>query len=249
MRGMIYELSSLRRTIRDEGLVALPRNVLLYFRHIGWAVRFFRQRTPQGTSPESALAFTFGPAGKLIVPGQFRSEIEQLATLVHQRKPQTIVEIGTKWGGTLAIWCAIADPKATIVSIDLPGGIHGGGYPGWRALVYRRFSQPKQILRLLRKDSHQPATRDLLTTFFPAGGIDFLFIDGDHTYEGVKKDFEMYSPMVRPGGLVAFHDICTKTDATCKVNTFWEEIRKKHKSWEYILHPDQDVYGIGVLEL
>jgi len=119
---MIYEFSSLRRTIRDEGFGALPRNILLYLRHIGWALRYFRKRTPQGTSPKAALDFTFGPAGQLILPGQVRSEIEQLAKLVHERKPQTVVEIGTKWGGTLAIWCAIADPKATIVSIDLPGG-------------------------------------------------------------------------------------------------------------------------------
>jgi len=37
--------------------------------------------------------------------------------------------------------------------------------------------------------------------------LDFLFIDGDHTYEGVKRDFEMYSPLVRNGGIIAFHDI------------------------------------------
>jgi predicted O-methyltransferase YrrM len=37
--------------------------------------------------------------------------------------------------------------------------------------------------------------------------LDFLFIDGDHTYEGVKQDFEMYTPLVRKGGLVAMHDI------------------------------------------
>jgi predicted O-methyltransferase YrrM len=36
---------------------------------------------------------------------------------------------------------------------------------------------------------------------------DFLFIDGDYTYEGVKRDL-MYSPLVREGGIIAFHDIC-----------------------------------------
>jgi len=44
--------------------------------------------------------------------------------------------------------------------------------------------------------------------FWPEGGeLNFLFIDGDHTYEGVRKNFEMYSPLVRRGGIVAFHDI------------------------------------------
>ena len=36
--------------------------------------------------------------------------------------------------------------------------------------------------------------------------IDFLFIDGDHTYEGVKRDFEMCSLLVRKGGIIAFLD-------------------------------------------
>ena len=247
---MLYELSSLRRTLRDEGLLALPRNVLLYFRHIGWALRYFRKRTPQGTSPREAIDFTFGPAGKLIEPGQFPSEISQLAALVHQSKPQTIVEIGTKWGGTLAIWCASADPKATVVSIDLPGGIHGGGYPGWRALVYRRFAQPAQKLHLLRMDSHLAGTCDHLKTLLPPTGIDYLFIDGDHTYAGVKQDFEMYSPLVRRGGLVAFHDICVhSSQEQCEVDRFWREIRTQFKSREFVQNPDQGKYGIGVLEL
>jgi hypothetical protein len=38
-------------------------------------------------------------------------------------------------------------------------------------------------------------------------GCRSLFIDGDHTYEGVRRDFEMYSPLVRKGGIIAFHDI------------------------------------------
>lgn len=37
--------------------------------------------------------------------------------------------------------------------------------------------------------------------------IDLLFIDGDHSYEGVKKDWDLYSPMLHPGSLVIFHDI------------------------------------------
>lgn len=39
------------------------------------------------------------------------------------------------------------------------------------------------------------------------GKIDFLFIDGDHTYEGVKLDVESWFPKLKPGALVVFHDI------------------------------------------
>jgi predicted O-methyltransferase YrrM len=246
---MIYELSSLRRALREEGFGSVFRYGLLYVRHMGWALRYFTRRNPQGTTPQEALDFTFGPAGQLIEPSQHWCEIEPVLALLHKRKPKVVVEIGTKFGGTLALWCAIAHPEATIISIDLPGGIHGGGYAYWRTYVYKRFTQPKQSLLLLRKDSHLTSTVEHLRSLLPAE-IDFLFCDADHTYEGVKMDFEMYSPLVRKGGLVAFHDISTHPAGTnCEVDKFWREIRTQHKSWEFIENPQQDKYGIGVLEL
>jgi predicted O-methyltransferase YrrM len=247
--GVRYELQYTLWTIRKEGFRSLPGKVLTYFRHLGRAMRFFTLRMPHGAPPDEVVDFTLKICGKLIAPTQERSEILQLATLIHQRKPKTVVEIGTEKDGTLAIWCCVADAKATIVSIDLPGGMFGGGYPGWRTSLYRRFAQPAQTLHLLRKDSHLTQTRDELKALLPVGGIDYLFIDGDHTYKGVKQDFEIYSPLVRSGGLVVFHDICTKTDADNQVPEFWREIRTKHKSWEYLHNPDQTMYGIGVLEL
>jgi hypothetical protein len=38
------------------------------------------------------------------------------------------------------------------------------------------------------------------------GWLDVLFIDGDHSYEGVLTDWLLYSPLVRKRGIVAFHD-------------------------------------------
>jgi predicted O-methyltransferase YrrM len=40
----------------------------------------------------------------------------------------------------------------------------------------------------------------------PSGELELLFIDGDHSYEGAKADFERWSAFVRPGGHVLFHD-------------------------------------------
>jgi predicted O-methyltransferase YrrM len=36
--------------------------------------------------------------------------------------------------------------------------------------------------------------------------IDLLFIDGDHSYEGVKRDWDLFAPYVKPFGIVVFHD-------------------------------------------
>lgn len=48
----------------------------------------------------------------------------------------------------------------------------------------------------------EPATRML-------GGIDFIFIDGDHSYEGLRGDWEAWSSLIVPGGCVALHDSCS----------------------------------------
>ena len=247
---MIYELSISWRTIRQEGFQPFCRKLFRYIRHVVWGTYFLTLRMPHRRKPEEVVAFCFESPGNFIGPSQSRSEILQLVTILHQRKPKVVVEIGTAEGGTLCMWCSIGDPQAVIASIDLPGGVHGGGYPNWKSAVYRRFAQPRQSLHLLRLDSHQLTTLERLKTIIPSGGIDFLFIDGDHTYEGVKADFEMYSPLVRPGGLVVFHDICVHLpEVECHVDKFWQEIRTKYKSWEYIENPSQKIYGIGVLEI
>lgn len=45
-----------------------------------------------------------------------------------------------------------------------------------------------------------------VSTLFLNESIDFIFIDGDHNYEAVKKDYEFYYPKIKNGGLIFFHD-------------------------------------------
>jgi hypothetical protein len=86
--------------------------------------------------------------------------------------------------------------------------------------------------------------------------LDILFIDGDHSYEGVKADFLAYSSMVRPGGLIAFHDIVSDNEARGRAKSlawsggvprFWNELKHLFDAAEYVENPEQDGYGIGVI--
>lgn len=52
--------------------------------------------------------------------------------------------------------------------------------------------------------------------------IDVLFIDGDHSYKGVKADYEKYEPFVKKGGLILMHDV---TYPRYGVKDFWKEIK------------------------
>ncbi len=73
-----------------------------------------------------------------------------------------------------------------------------------------------------------------------------MFIDGDHTYQGVKQDFQMYSPRVRKGGLVAFHDIATHDHTSgCEEDKFWNEIKPSYRNLEIIEKQDQKWAEIG----
>ena len=101
---------------------------------------------------------------------------------------------------------------------------------------------------LLRADSHDQSTYDMLIKLLDGQKIDLLFLDGDHSYEGIKQDFEMYSPLVRSGGLIGFHDIKPSLpDNWRQVGPYWEQIKQgyvHHIFWDDI----QSWGGIGLIE-
>ncbi len=63
-------------------------------------------------------------------------------------------------------------------------------------------------------------------------------IDGDHSYDGVKRDFEMYEPLVGEGKPIAFHDIVPHPQApACEVDRFWNEIKGGRPYVEFVDRP------------
>lgn len=183
-----------------------------------------------------------------ILMAQVRSEIEGLAKLIQAAAPQRSLEIGTNYGGTLFLLCTLSPPGAQLISVDLPAGQFGGGYPRRKIPLYRMFPRNGQHLQLIRGDSHALETMARVERALAGEKLDYLFIDGDHSYEGVKRDFEMYSPLVRSGGMIAFHDIAVHTkDKACKVDRFWTEIKGRFSHREFIEDPNQGWAGIGVL--
>lgn len=182
------------------------------------------------------------------------TEFSPLISLLKKRKLRTIVEIGTAGGGTLYAWCRIAQPDALLVSIDLPGGPFGGGYPRSDIKKFRRYKKKAQRMYLLREDSHKTATQEKVKKILRDRSIDLLFLDGDHRYSGVKKDFRMYSPLVKKGGLVVLHDILFHPRVrACRVDRFWSEMKCCFRRREFIDREDDRGWGqwggIGVLYL
>lgn len=178
-------------------------------------------------------------------------ELRKFAELVKSVCPKGVLEIGTCMGGTLLVLCRTAHPEATVISVDLPGAANGDPHSGFSRPLFRLFKKAKQSLHLLREDSHLPETRDRVRAILAANeSIDLLFIDGDHSYKGVKADFDLYAPLVRKGGIVAFHDIAFhrfRERDRCFVDVFWNEIKSGYRHEEIIENANQGWAGIGIL--
>lgn len=185
-----------------------------------------------------------------IIPWQNKTEIYEFCKLITPIHPEVILEIGTASGGTLFLLTKCANPNALIISIDLPEGRFGGGYPYDFKLVYKSFVSNNQKMFLFRKDSHKSSTLRKVKKVLNNKFVDVLFIDGDHTYDGVKKDFEMYSPLVKKNGIIAFHDIVIvppEIELNVEVNIFWNEIKEYFKYNEIVEDWDQGYGGIGII--
>lgn len=208
----------------------MPKLVLKIARY----VRCYYELT-FGDRPETVESVIDYCVDRPILMGQARSEILELATILQATPPKRSLEIGTNYGGTLFLLCSLSPPDAEIISIDLPCGPFGGGYPRRKVPLFRKFIRGDQKLHLLRADSHSPQTKQRVVRILRGEKLDYLFIDADHTYAGVQRDFEMYSPLVRSGGIVAFHDIVTYRDETkCHVKQFWDEIKGRYKHFEIV---------------
>lgn len=81
--------------------------------------------------------------------------------------------------------------------------------------------------------------------------IDLIFIDGDHSYEGVKRDWELFVPHVKPFGIVVFHDTMwdlppyqMRARADMGVPRFVDELRRRGYQ---VLTIDRD-YGVSLVQ-
>jgi predicted O-methyltransferase YrrM len=80
------------------------------------------------------------------------------------------------------------------------------------------------------------------------GPFDWLFIDADHHYEAVLKDWDNYMPMVAPGGIVAFHDIVPHGQPDVQVSRLWSEIQRDQWRTVTIMEDAKSTTcGIGIV--
>lgn len=230
----------------------------LAFARIGWIVNRVKLRRFDPATvaaldghTEEVTAFAFEAYGGALAPRQSRWEFRWFVDEVARRRPSTVVEIGTSRGGSLLGLCRAAPDEATIVSVDIPAGLGGSGYPRWKEHVLASFAKPGQDLHLVRADSSDPATAERVSEILDDRPLDLLFIDGDHSYEGVRADWDAYSPMVGPGGVAILHDVLPNPwNPSVEVDAFWEDHLADSAHTRVVRDPgDMDRFGFGIVEV
>lgn len=165
--------------------------------------------------------------------------------LIHACSPLTFVELGTHAGVSYCAFCQAVDKLQTntkCFAIDT-----------WQGDDHTNANEyGANVLETLRKH-HDPlygsfsnlvqSTFDNALSRFPDNSIDLLHIDGLHTYEAVKHDFETWLPKMQNDGIILFHDISVYQESF-GVHRFWNEIKTNFAHFEF-----HHCNGLGVLAL
>jgi hypothetical protein len=160
-------------------------------------------------------------------PAQAESEFAQLLELFRREKVRRYLEIGSRYGGSFNAVMRALPPGSFGVAVDLPGVAWGRSSS---EITLRRVISHLQTdgyrVEVLIGSSQDPAIVEAVAKHAP---FDAVFIDGDHSYKGVRADWLNYGPLAR---IAAFHDIkgdgATATERTpipIEVPILWREIR------------------------
>lgn len=178
----------------------------------------------------------------LDLPDSWVGHMPFIYWLVSQLKPRQVVELGTHTGNSYFSICQSVSDFALdskCYAVDTwEGDVHAGIYGNeiYAKVESHNSMHYKSFSRLLRM------TFDEANGYFSNESIDLLHIDGLHTYEAVKHDYETWLGKVAPGGVILFHDTNVR-ERNFGVWQLWEELtRQGAENFEFV-----HSHGLGVL--
>lgn len=157
-------------------------------------------------------------------------------------RPNTTVELGTQGGLSFFTFCQSIkenDIDGVAYAVDTwEGEEHTGKYDesvyeSVRKHAHEQYAGFAYLMRMLFNDA---------LNHFDNESIDLLHIDGLHTYDAVKEDFNTWYPKVKPGGVILFHDVYARI-MDFGAWKYWQELAQQYPSFEF-----RHGFGLGVLQ-
>lgn len=131
--------------------------------------------------------------------------LQEVCNYIGDVSNMTMVEIGCYAGESTTIWCKNFNK---VYAVD--PWLDGKGYdPNDFASQRMSNSVEQQFDSRMYKFNNFEKVKDFsynIADQFENESLDFVYIDGEHTYSGVKKDIEMYLPKIKKGGFIGGHD-------------------------------------------
>jgi GT2 family glycosyltransferase len=161
--------------------------------------------------------------------------------LIRAMQPASFVELGTHTGFSYLAFCQAVQrsglPTACYAIDTWLGDEHAGFYgedvlSTLSAINERNYSGFSRLIRSRFDDALR---------YFPDASIDLLHVDGRHTYEDVRHDYESWQPKLSGRAVVLFHDTNVR-ERDFGVWKLWSELAPAHPSFEF-----HHGHGLGVL--
>ncbi|MFA6814598.1 MAG: class I SAM-dependent methyltransferase [Patescibacteria group bacterium] len=120
----------------------------------------------------------------------------------------------------------------------------------WRGIGFWKSTNPKKHFAKIKVDQYIDTyvmTSKQYAQKFPQKKYQYIYIDGDHSYEGVKLDYKLFWPKLEKNGFMVFHDVVAKgylDKGLFGVWKFWQELKNKN----HIIFPFPKESGLGILQ-
>ena len=181
---------------------------------------------------------------RLVDPPSWVPHVPFAFWLIDALRPRTVVELGTHSGVSYSAFAQAVQMlglDAASYAVDTWKGDHQAGFydedvfEEWSSFHDHHFSAFSRLVR---------STFEEALTKFPDGSVDLLHIDGVHTFEAVRQDFDSWLPKLSNRAVVLMHDTNVR-EGDFGTWRFWAEVAGRYPSFAFLHGHGLGVAGVG----